>query len=354
MTIVFPKMFPSIQLSRVRYRRSRQAARSLGFAVVVFVTSTIGFGIWAEPKGWFRDPIYCDKQNALQALIAKDSLPLVLFSGSSRVANGFDAGKMEIETGNRLHAFNLAVPGAGPFAQLTYLQRILNANIQPKLVILEILPILLEEKSDGPRERIWMRLNQLTRREKQEFVRLGWPAENLEPEGISLSWVDYRLSILGRTLPSFIPPKSAVDWSRTNDAHGWDVIAEDDYSKERTERAQAIARKEYELLLKNLAFGGASIQALQASILECRTRGIEVHLILMPESTTFRSWYGPGVNDRLMTTIHTLNAPTTDAREWIPDHEFIDGHHLYRTGAKRFTERLSREVVIPVLKESLP
>lgn len=354
MTIAFPKLFPSIRLSWARRSRSQRAVRSIGVGIAVFVVSTVGFGLWAEPKGWFRDPIYGDKQRSLQALIANDSLPLVVFSGSSRVANGFDPARVEIDSGHRLHAFNLAVPGAGPFAQWTFLQRLFHAKIRPKLVLLEILPILLEDKTDGPRERIWMRMNQLTRREKQEFVRLGWPAENLDSNELSLPWVDYRLPILSRTLPSFIPPKSAVDWSRTNDAHGWDVIAEDDYSAERTDKAKAIARKEYEVLLKNLNFGGASIQALQASIHECRARGIEVHLILMPESTTFRSWYGPRVNERLLNLLHSLDAPLTDAREWIPDHEFIDGHHLYQSGAKRFTERLTREVVIPDLKEALP
>jgi hypothetical protein len=72
-----------------------------------------------------------------------------------------------------------------------------------------------------------------------------------------------------------------------------------------------------------------------------------IHLVLMPESTEFATLYGPGSNDRLMAFMRSLNVPFTDARDWVPDHEFADGHHLLTGGASIFTERFTREVLIP-------
>ena len=36
-----------------------------------------------------------------------------------------------------------------------------------------------------------------------------------------------------------------------------------------------------------------------------------------------------------------------DAREWLPDSSFSDGHHMLRPGAELFSDRLNREVIAP-------
>jgi hypothetical protein len=80
---------------------------------------------------------------------------------------------------------------------------------------------------------------------------------------------------------------------------------------------------------------------------------IPVRLVLMPEGTPFHSWYGPGVDDRLMTLLsdvaNTYHAPLIDARQWLSDELFSDGHHMLAAGAKQFTERLCREVIRPAV-----
>ena len=43
-----------------------------------------------------------------------------------------------------------------------------------------------------------------------------------------------------------------------------------------------------------------------------------------------------------------------DAREWVPDVGFSDGHHLLPAGATTFTDRLGREALIPLLRNDSP
>jgi hypothetical protein len=41
--------------------------------------------------------------------------------------------------------------------------------------------------------------------------------------------------------------------------------------------------------------------------------------------------------------------PLIDARTWVPDEEFRDAHHLLCPGAERFTDRLGKEALLPML-----
>ena len=71
-------------------------------------------------------------------------------------------------------------------------------------------------------------------------------------------------------------------------------------------------------------------------------------LFLMPESREFRNWYPPEAQPRLMDYLtslsRTYNAPLIDARRWIEDDAFSDGHHLLSWGAAAFTRLFSNEV----------
>ena len=80
---------------------------------------------------------------------------------------------------------------------------------------------------------------------------------------------------------------------------------------------------------------------------------IPARLVLMPEGSPFRSWYGLGANDRLLAFLRVVSSeydvPLTDARGWLPDEEFSDGHHMLEAGAVAFTDRLTREVIAPAI-----
>jgi hypothetical protein len=68
----------------------------------------------------------------------------------------------------------------------------------------------------------------------------------------------------------------------------------------------------------------------------------------MPESGEFRGWYPPEarrqLSDHLAALGRDYQAPLIDARRWIEDSGFSDGHHLLSRGAALFTQRFANEV----------
>jgi hypothetical protein len=74
----------------------------------------------------------------------------------------------------------------------------------------------------------------------------------------------------------------------------------------------------------------------------------------LPESTSFRALYPPVAEVKLSRFLADLTAefgyPVTDARSWMPDDAFMDGHHLLRPGGEAFTDRLTAEVILPFLR----
>ena len=68
----------------------------------------------------------------------------------------------------------------------------------------------------------------------------------------------------------------------------------------------------------------------------------------MPEGTAFRSWYTPEAESVVAKFLAEVcdrhGVRLLDARCWIADEDFWDGHHLLPGGAARFTRRLLDEL----------
>src|SRR5204863_266374 len=79
-------------------------------------------------------------------------------------------------------------------------------------------------------------------------------------------------------------------------------------------------------------------------------KAIPVRLVLMPEADDFRALYPPATRERLDGFLRGLGAECIDARTWVPQSEFTDGHHLLRGGAAIFSERLTREAIAPFFR----
>lgn len=87
---------------------------------------------------------------------------LVLMLGSSYTGNALNGSRVKreltCELGTRCTVNNFGVPGAGPFVEMLYFERLLAAGIQPSLFLLEISPITIsihtEEAKRLPPERL--------------------------------------------------------------------------------------------------------------------------------------------------------------------------------------------------------
>jgi hypothetical protein len=47
-----------------------------------------------------------------------------------------------------------------------------------------------------------------------------------------------------------------------------------------------------------------------------------------------------------------FGAAVLDAREWMPEEDFADSHHLLAPGGRRFSVRLAEEHLLPLLRRS--
>jgi hypothetical protein len=148
---------------------------------------------------------------------------------------------------------------------------------------------------------------------------------------------------------NLLEKRSRLDVATRIDGFGWWPWPASNPAPEERRRATEHARREY-----CLAFDGYHVTALADLALRelldlCRREQISAALFLMPEGSSFRSWYPPAAHeeinaylDRLcrLYDIHVYNTTT-----WCVDGDFVDGHHLLCEPAVRFSERFGRDVV---------
>src|SRR5207302_5656752 len=94
--------------------------------------------------------------------------------------------------------------------------------------------------------------------------------------------------------------------------------------------------------------------ALEELLAVCRRERIAAVLVTMPEATDFRGWYPPAARAAIDGCLGRLSreyaVPWADARTWVADDGFEDGHHLLRPGADAFTYRFAQDALVPVLR----
>ncbi len=325
--------------------RARIAILSGGFVVLV---AHLGLSAAAELSFAVRDPMYADLETRLTRVERERpaGASIVVFLGTSRVGTGFDA--------QRASAFNFGVPGSGPITHQIYLRRLLAAGHRPRLLLLEVLPSSVAELDDAPPESSLLNGARFVRSEIDVLATYGVPENRLREqwrETVATPWMGLRFPILGRVMPSALPSHRRHDEGRTGDAWGWHRIMEEALSPEMFATGAAHARQEYAGILAHLRPGGPAGRALRDTLVLARDHGIPVRLVLMPEAGWFRDLYPPDVAARFDRWVHDLaheaGCPVTDARTWIPDAAFADGHHLLPGGAATFTDRLTHEVIAP-------
>lgn len=94
-------------------------------------------------------------------------------------------------------------------------------------------------------------------------------------------------------------------------------------------------------------------RAVRDLLAACRGRGTRVALLLTPEAAPFRAAYPPPALAALDAYTRGLAAEAdgglADARRWLPDDQFTDGHHVDLRGQAAFTDRLAVEVLRPLV-----
>lgn len=332
-------------------RARRCARRAVVGGVAVFAALQVGFGLLAEARPQVRDPLYGDKLVKLRRRL-RDGDPTVVMLGSSRTGLAFHAANVEGQLGGVV-AFNFGVPAAGPVTQLVYLKRLLRDGVTPDLLLVEVLPSMLAASADGrPQECGMLSADRLTRRECDAVAGYGFPADALHARWartVALPAYWLRFQALARILPSSLPWNVRCDWSRGADGDGFSRAWAQSVDDEKRTTLTENARREYAPTLAAYAPGGPAVAALDDLLALCCDRGVAVRLVLMPESSDFRGYFPAEGYDRLLRRLGEFGVPLVNAREWLDDSAFYDGHHAFVAGADAFTERLTREAIAPAL-----
>ncbi len=338
----------------MKRERSHQSARPRLRSVLiwglVWVAAGQAFFVvfleWRHPE--FLDPKYgcrllavCARRSALQPR----ELWLVL--GSSRAEQGFrpslltKTGATGISPG--LLIYNMARGGSSPLLYLLTLHRLLSDGVRPDALLVELFPpALVEDEENTVIYKATLRDWPLLRRYPVSGRTWAyWLQDRL------LLWYKYRSGFLAWAAPKLLPPQARWGENLWDYRGGeWRIIG-DSISLQQRRRLTDDARRRYATSLQRFRIAEGADSALRELLEICRTQRIAVGLFLMPESSVFRGWYPPDASRKLADYLAALRreygVPLIDARQWVADWDFSDGHHLLRNGAALFTRRFAKE-----------
>jgi hypothetical protein len=283
-----------------------------------------------------RDPEYQLLEDRWRACFENDpDRKRIMALGSSRTAYGL-AAKQLTQTQEDVW-FNFGIPGAGPLMQYLVLQRLADQGLMPDLLLIEVLPAFYHAgciqreagMMDGARLN-WNELAEVQRRTEgawqpfaKWFMARALPTERHHAElrthlgfdGISKSQ-DFRI-----------------------DSHGWQPRIDPALHTQR-EALTEMAHRQYDSTYANYQPLLRSFRLLLDMARLAHSHGTRIILVVPPESSSFRAQY-PIEWEKTMAVVAALPLlPVIDARGWVPDEHFYDGHHLLPMGAAIFTNRL--------------
>jgi len=328
--------------------------------VALFVALQAALAVVVErwtPELWH--PEYGGKLGLLRRRLAETKRrPLVLFMGSSRTLSGVNPAELPhcpCAGGADPLVFNFAHVGAGPLRQLLLLRRLLGQGIRPRHVFLEVMPALLAEDNElahvlQARLTGWQDLPALRHSWHGWGQRRQWFEDNLVP------CLAHRAGLLARVAPWVLPLDRRcyfAPWSFSAGGYLPYLGGAATVSRAEYEKGLRYAHAEYSALLQNFRISPGANRALRKFLDLCRRQGIGVTLVLLPEGSDYRAWYAPHAESCLRNYLDGLcqdsGVRLVDARSWVADMDFADGHHLLRGGTSTFTRRFGRDVYRLVL-----
>ena len=332
-------------------QRSRRAKRAIVVGVAVYLIAQVTFNL-AIRNDWLpiRDPVYSEKR-AFQALHPSTEKPKLLALGSSRTQLGFDVQrfieKFQAETGIEIAAFNFGCPAAGPMTCNLYLRRLLEQGERIDSLLLEIHPGFISAH-EPPYESQWLHGYRLRPEELTRLRSFGWEVPTPPHHGWKgwlVPFYAYRFSILNQYWSKMLPCPFGLTVGSASDNYGFVKAME--IPADRIPKAIAHTRGEYAATLENYTIGGPGPHAIDDLLSLAKEKNIAVTVVLMPESSDFRSWYGDAgnhaISDYALSLQREHGIDVINARHWVPDAGFSDGHHLLPIGSACYSDRLARE-----------
>ncbi len=348
-------------LRRLQHRR---AFRSLVWAPLAFAAVQVGLSLLLETgQRGLCDADYRVKEERLRARLRDTpDCPLVIVLGSSRTKMGLRAGLLcGGRKDSRPLVFNFGLSASGPVRELLCFHRLLDQGIRPDLLFVEVLPPALTQEGDFPFEGHWLR------GERMQTEEIAWARKyTVQPGDLLRQWCTARScpcvasrSELRHLLRIDTPVQARVNNQHLPgvDGYGWEFEFQTVSPEERAAYTE-LTHGQYDTALAESHLARPATRAVTDLLALCRAKGIPAALVLMPEESGFRAVYSSGLRISLDGFLRKLQArwhvPLIDARTWIEDKYFWDGHHLLPEGARIFTMRFAQEALEPLLRKWRP
>jgi hypothetical protein len=335
-----------------RQRAGRRARRCLAWALSSWLVVSVALLLHVQVLR--QDLIAPDFAVRLakvrQRQAEQPGRPLWLVLGSSRMRTGYWPESVEPprdRQGRPVLVFNFAHNGMGPVFQHLYLRRLLREGVRPDLVVLEVMPLYLHHEPDAflTHFLVWPEL-------PRAASYIPWHAlvRNLARRQVEL-YPDAARAVFPSDLHWLVPPGDALRVGPTLALGGPGQM------RDRVTEADRRRRIDLQCAMyqwRDVTVSERGERALRDSLELCRLARIEVVLLLSPEGESFGLFYPPGAEGTLVARVRRLGAEAgvrvVDARRWLVEEEFCDGHHMLRRGAAKFTRRLHHEVLAPLAR----
>jgi hypothetical protein len=294
-----------------------------------------------------RDPEYQSVERIVGARRTESwGRPLVLAFGTSRTMMGLDAGRVTQARSDGPLLVNAAFNGAGPMTDKVVLGRLIDAGIRPDFLFVEMMPMSLSAPEGRSLEERTMVPGRFTVAEA-----IGMSASADAKSRLWRTWALARLFPCGRHQAEFREwigidePQPSGFAGR--DPFGWSANPGSP-PRDEAERRTSLMLASYRTALEAPKLSAGAMHGYRELFERAATRGIGVAVVCPPESSRFRN-FDPVGAATLMTEVHRLvdefRLPIVDARAWIADDAFSDGHHLTVDGARRYSERFAKEAM---------
>jgi hypothetical protein len=330
--------------------KTQRAARALSWGFLSFLAAQLACAVileWKKPE--FYDPKYGCRLNKLRAaLSASSGSRLLVILGSSRSEQGFRPSLLTGAARTHKHdlLYNFARGGSSPLLHLLTLKRLLADGITPDGLFLEVFPpALADDETEATLAKTTLR----------DFALLAghpltWQTYANYARDRVLFWSSYRTGLLASLAPACVCRGKRWETLWNAQSGEWSMIGEA-ISAEDARMETADARRRYQKKLRDLTIAPQADRATRELLELCRESHIEVLLFLMPEASEFRNWYTAAgrkrLDDYLAEICSHYRTPMVDARTWVADEDFWDGHHLLLHGAATFMRRFDAEVLRP-------
>ncbi len=342
----------------MRCRTATQARTALIAGISFFVAAQLLFDVIADG----RHPGLFDAEFGFRFALLRSRLaetpdrPLLLLMGSSRTVMSFRPEilpELRTATGAQVLPFNYSHLAAGPVLTLMEYTRLRRAGVRPNWIVLEVMPPCLSNRIDNSTTGSMTALELPLLHKYVEWPKLygRFFLTRLIP------WYRHRNEIVHRVAPAWITPGNPLETELIRlgplgGDDGWALSREE--TPELIQRATASAKEGYYPPMQEFRIKETATQAYREFLALCRKDGVQVVLLLTPESTEFRRWYaadGPRqIDDWCAKMRRQEGVAIVDARNWLDDGDFLDGHHVLKRGADAFTKRLGEELLVPLVK----